>query len=783
MSARRPGGVAAGTTAKPGADVGRPGAAVGATPIRQRWSLWVMGGLVLAYVVGVMLPHSGFNPFVDGFLAMVSVWACVAVCWAAAYRTGRGRRFGGGRREGHGRPEVLLAAAAVTANTLADTVELIQRGTRFSTFPSPADPTYLLFYVFLLASLGVLVRRQLRGSAGAMILDTIVGSLGAASVLTVFLSPVLNTAAAEPASLGTAVAIAYPMLDLLILAAVAGIVASHGSEPGHRWILLISGLLIFAGADLVFALAPLSYVIGTPLDATWTIAIALITLWVDRSGAPRSTSSRAGGSVSAVAVPAVSILAGLGVLILASQVQVSGLAVVLAALTLGVATIPLIGRQRVLRVLSRTDDLTRLPNRRAFYADVPGRLGAIDSGRRSALLLLDLDRFKEVNDSLGHDVGDRLLVQVGVRLAGQLRATDLLARLGGDEFAVLLANSGHDEAVVVAGKLRAALAEPFLLEGITLHSSASMGIAVHPDQGNDVTSLMRKADMAMYKAKSTRSGHHVYHSDDDSHGDVRLRTLQELRSAIGDDELVLHYQPKVDLATGNVQGVEALVRWNHPTRGLLLPEHFLELVEEAGLMHALTQIVLSKALDQAVLWRAQGEPLTVAVNLSAGSLVDRDLPDRIGAMITSRGLPASVLTLEVTEEFLLNDRERARDILTRLRALGIRIAVDDFGTGYSSLAYLRDLPIDELKLDQSFVFPMIDDERAATLVSSAIALAHSLGLQMVAEGVENSVAYNDLVRFGCDSAQGYLVSRPVPAEELGAWLADRKVTTMVRGDS
>ena len=754
-----------------------------ALPIRRRWSLWVMAGLVLAYTIGLMVPDSGFNPFVDGFLSMAAGWTSVAVCWAAAYRAGRDRRSGRGRRDGHGRPEVLLAAGAVTANTLGDTYELIQRGTGFAGYPSPADAGYLLFYVLFLASLIVLVRRQLRGSTRTMILDSVVGSLGAASLLAVLLTPALNAAVAKPPTLGTAVAIAYPMLDLLLLAAIAGIVASHGPESGRRWMLLVSGLVIFTGADVVFALAPDLYLIGTPLDATWAIAIALITLWVDRSGAPRSTAGRGTGSMSAVAVPAVSILAGLGVLILASQAPVSGLAVLLAALTMAVATIPLIGRQRVLRVLSRTDELTGLPNRRAFYTDVPGRLGAVDAGRRSALLLLDLDRFKEVNDSLGHDVGDRLLVQVGVRLAGQLRATDLLARLGGDEFAVLLVNSGHDEAVLVAGKLRAALAEPFLLEGITLHSSASMGIAVHPDQGNDLTSLMRKADMAMYKAKSTKSGHHVYRSDDDSHGDLRLRTLQELRSAIGDDELELHYQPKVDLATGNVQGVEALVRWNHPTRGLLLPEHFLDLVEEAGLMPGLTRIVLNKALDQAVLWRAQGEQLTVAVNLSASSLVDRDLPDRVGAMIASRGLPASVLTLEVTEEFLLNDRERARDILTRLRVLGVRIAVDDFGTGYSSLAYLRDLPIDELKLDQSFVFPMIDDERAATLVSSAIALAHSLGLQMVAEGVENSVAYNELVRFGCDSAQGYLVSRPVPAGELDVWLADRKVTAIVRGAS
>ncbi len=740
-----------------------------------------MGGLVLAYLVGLLIPDMDYNPVVDGFLALASEWACVAVCWAAAYRVGRGRRGSRDGREGMGRPEVLLAAAAVTANTLGDSYEVFQQETANAIYPAPSDAAYLLFYVLFLLSLGVIVRRQVRGSARSMVLDSVVGALGAASLLAALLTPVLNQAGAERPSLGTAIAIAYPMLDLVLLAAIAGIVASHGSQAGRRWILLVAGLVIFAGADLVFALAPDAYVIGTPLDGIWTIGIVLITVWIDRSGAPHSPFNRAPGSVTAVVVPAVSILAGLGVLILASQVSISGLAVVLAALTMTVATIPLIGRQRVLRVLSRTDDLTGLPNRRSFYADVPGRLGRVDGDRRSALILLDLDRFKEVNDSLGHDVGDRLLLQVGMRLTSQLRGTDLLARLGGDEFAILLANSGQDEAIVVAHKLREALAVPFSLEGITLQSSASMGIAVHPDHGDELLALLRKADMAMYKAKSARSGYHVYQSEDDGHGALRLRTLEELRLALVDNQFELYYQPKVDLATGDVRGVEALVRWNHPTRGLLRPDAFLELIEETGLMSVLTQIVLTKALDQAARWQAANEPLTIAVNLSASCLVDRDLPDRVGAMIAARGLPSAVLTLEVTEEFLLVDRDRAKDILHRLRALGIRISVDDFGTGYSSLAYLRDLPIDELKLDQSFVFPMIDNERAATLVSSAVALAHSLGLTMVAEGVENSVAYNDLVRFGCDSAQGYLISRPVPEAELNAWLVDRKITAIVRG--
>jgi EAL domain-containing protein (putative c-di-GMP-specific phosphodiesterase class I) len=249
-----------------------------------------------------------------------------------------------------------------------------------------------------------------------------------------------------------------------------------------------------------------------------------------------------------------------------------------------------------------------------------------------------------------------------------------------------------------------------------------------------------------------------------------LQTLQELRIACATRQLVLHYQPKMHLGSGQVSGVEALVRWEHPTRGLLYPASFVGLAEDAGLMGTMTQLVLEMALDQAADWRARGRHLTVAVNLSATSLVDTRLPARVRELLRQRRLPPESLQLEITEEFLMADRDRARTILTRLRSSGIQIAVDDFGTGYSSLAYLRDLPIDELKLDRSFVFPMVDDPRAAALVGATIGLAHSLGLRMVAEGVENQAAYDSLVRHGCDQAQGYHISRPVPAEELDHWL-------------
>jgi EAL domain-containing protein (putative c-di-GMP-specific phosphodiesterase class I) len=285
---------------------------------------------------------------------------------------------------------------------------------------------------------------------------------------------------------------------------------------------------------------------------------------------------------------------------------------------------------------------------------------------------------------------------------------------------------------------------------------------------------LRKADIAMYKAKTALRGHHVYCSADDADDTTRLQTVQELRGALNSDQLIVYYQPKVDLDTGDVHSVEALVRWNHPTRGLLYPDDFLDVVEESGLMPALTRVVLAQALDQAAAWLAHGQSLTVSVNLSASSLVDSDLPKQVALMLAARGVPPAALQLEITEEFLMADRDRARAILTRLRNSGVQISVDDYGTGYNSLSYLRDLPIDELKLDRSFICPVADDDRTAALVASTIDLAHNLGLRMVAEGVETDEAYMELTRLGCDQAQGFLMSRPVPAAELDHWLRNRR---------
>ncbi|MET4094154.1 EAL domain-containing protein [Arthrobacter sp. UYCu712] len=738
---------------------------------RRHSRLWSYGLLTVAgaYSAGLAFRQDeDFSPLVDGFLDLLTVWLPAAVGWLIVHRTKRRR------------PEIFLAAAALTCQAAGETYYVYKSAAGEDVpLPSPADVGYTGFYVFMLATLAVVIRRRLPDMTWPVVLDSAVGALGASAILGILLEPILNSVLDGPRSLAMALGAAYPLLDLLLVAAVIGIAASTGRSIGRGWGLLVMGLLTFTGADVGYALLELNrvYVVGTTLDAFWALGIALIGIWVVMQGRNDDAPGNKKLRVPSQAVPALATVASLVVLILGTQVRVALLAVFLASLTLSLAALPLVFRQRIrladLQRQARTDELTGLPNRRALYADVPSRL-ASNGRRRSAVLLLDLDKFKEINDSLGHDVGDTLLTQVAARLSGQLRPADLLARMGGDEFVMHVDNCGTEEAQAVALKLRAALAEPYDLGSVTVHVNASIGISCYPDQGQDLAMLLRRADMAMYTAKSTHSGHFVYDGGEAISGPNPSHTVQVLNEALSQDQLLLHFQPKIDLDTGHVRGVEALVRWQHPDLGLLQPDDFLKRFEEAGLMPGLTGIVLGKALDQAAAWSAEGRPLTVAVNLSAPSIIDSGLPDQIDAMTSERGLSPSVLVLEITEDVLVADRDRAYRVLSALRDMGVRIAVDDFGKGYSSLSYLRELPIDELKLDKSFILSMTDDSRATALVVSTIDLAHSLGLDMTAEGVEDADAYRALSDYGCDVAQGFFMSKPVPAAELDAWLADRR---------
>jgi diguanylate cyclase len=425
-----------------------------------------------------------------------------------------------------------------------------------------------------------------------------------------------------------------------------------------------------------------------------------------------------------------------------------------------------------------TDELTGLGNRRAVLR----RVEELCADREPVVLaLLDLDKFKEVNDGLGHSAGDDLLRLVAERLQGALSPTDLAGRLGGDEFAVVarLAGPGspEDQAAAIGRVLSDQLVEPLEVGGLSLHVSCSVGLTVRVATADGdldapaTRSLMfRQADAAMYAAK--RSGAQVVVYDADRHGDSsgHLALVEEMRHGLAVGEFVLHHQPQVDIATGRTVGVEALVRWAHPTRGLLGPAEFLPLAEVHGLMGALTDTVLSQAIAQAADWRRSGHDLRVSVNLSASNLLDTALPQRVADLLATHAVPPSSIVLEVTESVLLSDPERSLAVVAALAALGTTVSIDDFGTGYASLTYLRQLPVGELKLDRSFTVDLLTDARAAAIIASTIGLAHQLGLQVVAEGVEDAATLRDLEQLGCDESQGYLHSRPLPAAELEEWL-------------
>jgi len=422
------------------------------------------------------------------------------------------------------------------------------------------------------------------------------------------------------------------------------------------------------------------------------------------------------------------------------------------------------------------DTLTGLPNR-ALLADRVGQaLRTNDrAGTHTALLLIDLDRFKDINDTFGHHYGDGLLTQIGPRLAGVLRGEDTIARLGGDEFAVLLPTvTSVADATAVATKLQLALHAPFRVHNIDLDVEASIGIVVSGAHGQDPTTLLRHADIAMYVAKDHNLGVCAYDPAIDRYSPAKLVLLGDLRRALDNDQLVLHYQPKIDISSGAVVGAEALIRWQHPQHGLLSPDAFIPLAEHTGLIGPLTRHVLDTALAQAGLWARAGWALPIAVNLSARNLADHHLPAQVSELLTAHQVPAELLQLEVTETAIIADPARAQHVLQQLSDLGIRISLDDFGAGYTSLGQLKTLPVSELKIDRSFVTTMTEDRSNTLIVRSVIDLGHDLGLTIVAEGVENQHTLTALAAYGCDIAQGYHHARPLNAANFTTWYTNHR---------
>ena len=649
--------------------------------------------------------------------------------------------------------------------------------------PSLSDPLWLGAYLGFYPGVVLLGRERFARRGLGMWLDGLLGglALGAVTAATALQASLSHLDAAGSAAVTGA---AYPLADVALLTFLATMFAGSSWRPSHSGLALVAGLFVLVGVDTIYAVdsAHGGWFAGAAYDPLWGLAVLLLAAaaWLPARRGPVIGATR-----RTLVFPSAFAAIAVGVLVYGQSVRLNPVAVTLAVLALLTVMVrmALLLRETatlaVSRKLSLTDDLTGLGNRRSFTAAVER---AVADQRLCALLMIDLDQFKELNDTLGHHVGDELLRSVGPRLSATMRPGDVVARLGGDEFGVLIKDADTETAMVAAGRLRAALGRPYALAGISLHVGASIGIAAFPEHAEDANTLLRHADVAMYEAKRGHTGYGVYASEGDHHSRDRLELAGEMRHALVNDELTLHYQPVADLASGKLVGVEALVRWRHPERGLLAPGAFLPAIEHTELMRELSRRVLAMAICQAGAWFRLDRPWRVAANLSATDLLDRSLVDDVSSLLRRYGTPAGRLTLEVTESVLMTDPAGAMQLLGELRGLGVQLALDDFGTGWSSLTHLQRMPVHEIKIDRSFVAAMATEASSAAIVSSTVDLAHALGLRVVAEGIEDEATWRRLRDVGCDAAQGYHLSRPLPAAEFEAQAAEIAERSRVAAD-
>lgn len=680
-----------------------------------------------------------------------------------------------------------LIAAAMTCSGIGDVVYTLRVPAGQS--PSVADAEYLAFYPFIYAGLLVLLYSRLAAVPIPIRLDPLICGLAVAAVgIALRAGPFHAVAARAPETVPAG--FGYPWSDLILLTLAAGILPIVGWRNEFRLLLIVAGLLGFAiahTAQLIESAAG-AYRMGSTLDALWPAAALLLAMasWVPES-APAPKLQRGVGSY---AVPLACAVVALCVAVIDEN---SHLATIFAALSLLAAAVRFSLTLRDASMIAEnykhamTDELTTLPNRRSLATALtslaePASPTDHDSARtsssRKALLLMKLYEIQEISDSLGRRFGDELLRHIAERLAASVRQDDLLARVGDDEFAILL-SAGSDliGARAQAGRLLEALGEPFAMDPLTVRVDARVAIALCPDHCEHPQELLSRAEAAMPHAKSAMSKIAVYDSAFEVYRDTDPNLIEELRAALFEgDQPTLYYQPKINGGDGSVHSVEALLRWHHPTRGVLLPEDFLPAAERAGLMRKIADRTLKLALAQIQYWRERGIVSSVAVNLATTNLLDLELVDTIERLLWARGLPADALIVEITESALV-DSVRSRNTVAELQHLGVRVSLDDYGTGWSSLARLQDVSVDELKLDRIFVGRLAQDARSVAIVRSTVALADSLGADLVAEGVEDDVTLNALHRFGCTITQGFVHSPALPPSELEEWIADRAKRT------
>jgi diguanylate cyclase (GGDEF)-like protein len=667
----------------------------------------------------------------------------------------------------------LALAAAIGAWTFGDVVWFTLMGPGDTApVPSLSDLGFLGFYPPAYLAIGLLLRARGARLQASMWLDGVVAGITVAAVAAAALfGPVLDATGGSAATVATT--LAYPVADLLVLALIAGTLVLHGGTPMRSLVVLGAGLVVFALGDSIFMFLSASgdYETGTPVSATWVVGCAIMS-FAPWTRARRFEMEWAGASL--LLLPSLCTFLALGVVVASRLTDVPTVAFALAVAAIVAAVVRTMLSFREVRELAdrraeaRTDELTGLANRRSLTWHLEQ---VVRRDERASLLLLDLDHFKELNDTLGHAAGDELLRRIGPRLSTVLAPGDLLTRLGGDEFGIVVPHGEDDgRPLVVAQRLLKVLEEPFDLRGIGLRVDGSIGIAHHPDHAADASGLLQHADVAMYLAKERRSGVEVYDAGLDRHTLDQLTLAGQLRGAIAAGQLVVLHQPKVDLATGAVVSTEALVRWQHPTEGLLSPAAFLPMAEQTNAMGPLALTVLDLALRDAAAWRADGLELEVAVNLAAANLLDVELPGIVAAALERHGVPASGLRFEVTETSVLADADRCVSVLEGLRRLGVGLSLDDFGTGHASLSRLATLPVDELKIDRSFITDVARDPAHRAIARTIVDLGRSLGLRVVAEGIEDDDCLAAVRALGCDVAQGYGLGRPMPARAVAELL-------------
>lgn len=653
--------------------------------------------------------------------------------------------------------------------------------------PAPSDVFYLLQYPFLGIGIVLLTQRNFGSVRASTRLDGAISGLAVASVAAMaWFEPVLRVSG-HP--LQVLVEMAYPVLDLVLVVLLVSSFAPMHYRPTPAALVLLAAVGIFVVGDVIYLnqVAANTYVQGTPLDGTWVLGSWLlgVAAWFPERDRRRREIASVPRGITVVPV----VFGGISLVVLVVSLfhRTTPVACLLAlgSLVLVVVRTALTLRdvlavERTSYRAARVDELTTLPNRRAFFELGESLVADLGSNALVGIVLVDLDGFKEINDSLGHACGDELLREIARRFERACDGLGTVARIGGDEFAFLVSVVRLEELAALGDELARVVAEPVVLEELSVRVSASIGLAAAPEHGTTLAALLRSADVAMYQAKVSHTMVRVFDPAHDEHTRDQLRLLDDLRRTPWERDLVVHYQPTIDLRTGRVLGVEALARWRHEHFGLLYPDDFVPLVERSGLMHALTRAMLERATDELAHLEACGHRIQMSVNVSRFDLLDDRLLRDVEELAAARQVAPWRLTLEVTETSLGEEPEHAARTIEALRRLGVRCSIDDFGVGYSSMSQLLQLTVDELKIDRSFALALHGDLRARAVVAAIVEFSRALGLRVVAEGIETLKILGVVRALGVDVGQGYAISVPLSPSQLDAFLARPPILSVPR---